>query len=173
MTHGRDAHPVTHRSFISYIDRTRAYYAAQGYERPYAWAHHTRVPFTRLGKPLTSCTVGVVTTASPADTPAHPPGVLRGDKRVWCGASEPLPQRLFTDHLAWDKQTTHMDDIGSFLPLAALQRLVTGKRLAALSPRFYGVPTDYSQRRTREEDTPALARMCREDGVDVALLVPI
>jgi len=173
MAQDGDGHPVTHRSFVSYIDRTRAFYAAQGYARPYAWAHHTRVPFARLAKPVASCTVGVVTTASPPDTPAHPAGVLRGEKRVWYGASDPAPQRLFTDHLAWDKQTTHMQDVGSFLPLAALQRLVSPNRLGALSPRFYGVPTDYSQRRTREEDAPAIASICREDGVDVALLVPI
>jgi len=169
---GKD-HPVTHRSFISYIDRTRAFYAAQGYERPYAWAHHAQVPFARLGKPLARLTAGIVTTASPPDTPAHPSGVLRGEKRVWCGASAPPPQRLFTDHLAWDRQTTHMDDVGSFLPIVALQRLVSEKRLGALSPHFYGVPTDYSQRRTREEDAPAIERRMREDAVDVALLVPI
>ena len=44
--------PITHRSFVSYIDRTREFYAAQGYGKPYRWAHHTAVPFTPLAKPL-------------------------------------------------------------------------------------------------------------------------
>jgi hypothetical protein len=34
------------------------------------------------------------------------------------------------------------------------------------------VPTEYSQRGTRESDAPELARLMREDGVDVAMLVP-
>jgi len=35
------------------------------------------------------------------------------------------------------------------------------------------VPTDYSQRRTIEQDAPQILARCREDGVDVALLVPL
>jgi hypothetical protein len=38
----------THRTHVSYIDRTRAYYAALGYEKPYQYAHHADVPFARL-----------------------------------------------------------------------------------------------------------------------------
>ena len=52
-----------YRSFVSYMDRSREYYAAQGYSRPYAWAHHDDVPFTPLGKTLSACRVGLVTTA--------------------------------------------------------------------------------------------------------------
>ena len=48
--------PITHRSFVSYIDRTREYYAAQGYGRPYRWAHHASVPFANLEKPLAELT---------------------------------------------------------------------------------------------------------------------
>jgi len=39
--------------------------------------------------------------------------------------------------------------------------------------RFHCVPTDYSQRRTREQDAPALLERLREDAADVALLVPL
>ena len=31
-----------YRSFVSYIDRSREYYAAQGYSQPYTWAHPGR-----------------------------------------------------------------------------------------------------------------------------------
>jgi hypothetical protein len=34
---------------VSYIDRTREFYAAQGYERPHVWARHTDAPFALLG----------------------------------------------------------------------------------------------------------------------------
>jgi hypothetical protein len=42
-----------------------------------------------------------------------------------------------------------------------------------VAPRFHGVPTDYSQRRTSEQDAPEILRRLREDAVDVALLVPL
>jgi hypothetical protein len=35
------------------------------------------------------------------------------------------------------------------------------------------VPTDYSQRNTTEIDAPHLLKLCREDTVDIALLVPL
>ena len=52
-----------YRSFVSYIDRSREYYAAHGYAQPYAWATLHDVPFTPLQKPLSECRVGLVTTA--------------------------------------------------------------------------------------------------------------
>ena len=30
---------------VRYIDRTRAYYLSQGYDKPYRWAHFDDVPF--------------------------------------------------------------------------------------------------------------------------------
>ena len=164
---------ITHRSFVSYIDRTREYYAAQGYERPYRWAHHAAVPFAKLGKPLAESRVTVVTTASPFVGQDAREGVLRGGKRVWSGETDTTPDRLYTDDLAWDKEATHTNDVESFVPLGALRALVAEGRIGSLAKRFHGVPTDYSQRRTLEEDAPEILARCREDGVDIALLVPL
>ena len=61
----------------------------------------------------------------------------------------------------------------SFLPIARLREYVTQGRLGSLASRFHGVPTDYSQRATIETDAPQILERCLEDGVDVALLVPL
>jgi hypothetical protein len=160
---------TTHRTFVSYIDRTREFYAAQGYENPYRWAHFEDVPFAPLPKPLSECRVGLVTTASPV----REPGAALGPKSVWSGPTDEPPKRLFTDDLAWDKEATHTDDVESFLPIRRLRELAERGRIAGLAARFHGVPTDYSQRRTQEQDAPEILRRCREDGVDVALLIPL
>ena len=165
--------PITHRSFVSYIDRTREYYAAQGYERPYRWAHHAAVPFTKLAKPLAESRLTVVTTASRFTGQEALEGVLRGSKQVWSGETAVTPDRLYTDDLAWDREGTHTNDVESFLPLASLRVLVTEGRLGSLAKRFHGVPTDYSQRRTLEEDAPEILARCREDAVELVLLVPL
>jgi hypothetical protein len=164
---------ITHRSFVSYIDRTREYYGAQGYDRPYAWARHTDAPFAPLAKPLAQCRVAVVTTASPWREDKPVDGVLRGAKQVWSGPADTPPTRLYTDDLAWDKQATHTRDVESFLPLTRLAELAAEGRIGGLAARFHGVPTDYSQRRTLEQDAPEILSRCRADGVDVALLVPL
>lgn len=164
---------ISHRTAISYIDRTRDYYAALGYEKPYRWPHCADVPFAPLARPLAECSVGLVTTASLTGENEPPAGVLRGDKTVWSGCTDEPPKQLYTKHLSWDKETTHTDDVDSFLPVNPLKRLQAAGRIGRVAPRFYGVPTDYSQRRTREEDAPEIARRCREDGVDALLLVPL
>ena len=161
------------RSFVSYIDRTREFYQAQGYEKPYRWARHDDAPFTPVARPLAESRVTVVTTASEWRNQKACEGVLRGAKQVWSGPSATPPERLFTDDLAWDKQATHTDDVESFLPLGQLAAFSSEGRIGSLAKRFHGVPTDYSQRRTIEQDAPEILRRCREDAVDVALLVPL
>ena len=78
--------------------------------------------------------------------------------------------RLYTAHLAWDKKATHTDDLDSFLPLNHLAEYAADSRIGSVSPRFYGVPTDYSQGRTSMRAAPQVLEWCREDGVDAVLL---
>ena len=106
-----------YRIFVSYIDRTREFYLAQGYDRPYRWATNADAPFAPLTRPLAESTVAVVTTASPDLGQKAKDGVLRGGKQVWSGPTDTPPKRLFTDDVAWDKEATHTDDVESFLPL--------------------------------------------------------
>jgi len=161
-----------HRNYVSYIDKSREYYAAHGYDKPYRWATNETAPFAALPKPLAECTVGVVTTSGihQDDKPADAPPPL--PKRPFTGPTATPPNRMFTDDLSWDKQATNTDDVESFLPLRRLQEAADAGRIGALSSRYYGVPTEYSQRRTAE-DAITIEQWCREDGVDVVLLVPL
>jgi D-proline reductase (dithiol) PrdB len=161
-------HLRPYRSYVSYIDRSREYYAAQGYTRPYAWAYHDDVPFTPLKKPLAECRVGLVTTAGRPQ--AGGPGFLLSVRELYAEPAEPAPTRLFTDDLFWDKEATHTDDVDSFLPVTRLAEYAAGRRIASASPRFYGVPTDYSQGRTIENAAPRILEWCREDRLDAVFL---
>jgi len=158
-----------YRSFVSYIDRSREYYAAQGYSQPYTWAHHDDVPFTSLKKPLSECRVGMVTTAGKMDAEVEREG-RRKTRELSAMAASPAPKRMFTADLFWDKVATHTDDVESFLPLNRLTEYAAGGRIKSASPRFYGVPTDYSQGRTSSRDAPKILEWCREDGVEAMLL---
>ncbi len=158
-----------YRSYVSYIDRSREYYAAQGYSRPYTWAHHDDAPFTILKKPLSECRVGWVTTAGKMEAEAERQG-RRNIRELYAMAANPAPMRMFTADLFWDKGATHTDDVGSFLPLNRLAEYAAGRRIGSVSPRFYGVPTDYSQGKTSLRDAPKILEWGREDGVDAMLL---
>jgi D-proline reductase (dithiol) PrdB len=158
-----------YRSFVSYMDCSREYYAAQGYTEPYAWAHFDDVPFTPLQKPLSECRVGLVTTA---DRPraVDTIEILLSKRGPYTGVSDPPPRQLYTDHLFWDKKATHTEDIDSYLPVNRLAEFAATGRIGAASPRFYGVPTDYSQRNTVEHAAPQILQWCREDKLDAVLL---
>jgi len=158
-----------YRSYVSYIDRSREYYSAQGYSQPYSWACHDDAPFVPLKKPLSRCRLGMVTTAGKMNAEVEKEG-RRKVKELYAMESNPAPTRMFTADLFWDKVATHTDDVDSFLPLNRLAEYAAGGRIGSVSPRFYGVPTDYSQGKTSLRDAPKILEWCREDGVDAMLL---
>ena len=152
-----------HRTFVSYIDKSREYYAAQGYDAPYKWATHTEAPFTPLSKPLSECRVGVITTSAlSADAPLEP----------YSAPSLPAPASVATNHLSWHKEATHTNDLGSFLPLDHLASLADDGVIGSLAPRYAGIPTIYSQRRTNRWAETIRATFA-EDEVDLAVLIPL
>ena len=157
------------RSFISYIDRSREYYSAQGYTKPYEWPHYDDVPFAPLKKPLAKCRVGLVTTAG-KPKPSGVVEALFSPRELYAQQVNPPPHNLFTDDLFWDKKATHTKDVDSFLPVNRLGEYAASGRIGAASPRFYGVPTDYSQSRTLETYAPQILRWCREDKLDAVIL---
>jgi D-proline reductase (dithiol) PrdB len=150
---------------VRYMERTRHYYRALGYANDYVWAKFEDVPFTLPGKPVTNLRIALITTASPAD--------FDGVKRVWSAAVSPPPEKLFTDNVAWDKESTHTNDRASFLPIEAAFELVAEGIFAGLTPRFHGVPTEYSQRKTRTQDAPEILARVRADGAGAAILCPL
>ena len=162
-----------HRTFVSYIDRTRDLYLAQGYGNPYQWAHFDEVPFTRLPVALAECRLTLITTASPPREESTSEGGLPMPKEVSSEPTASPPERLYTEDLAWDKGATHTDDLDSFFPIHRLQEFADSGRIGSLAARYHGAPTEYSQRRTIEQDAPEILHRCREDGVEAALLVPL
>lgn len=157
------------RTFVSYMDKSREFYAAQGFHEAYRWAHFDEVPFTPLRKPVSQWVVTLITTASlPPEAGQDQPAPAA----VFSMSTEQPPEWLFTDNRFWDKLATHTDDLGSFFPVSRLQELVA-EGAFRLAPRCHGVPTEYSQRLTTEEDAPEVLRRCQEDNVDAAILVPL
>ena len=152
---------------VPYMDRTRRYYEAQGFEKAYLWARFDDTPLTVPGKPVAESTVALVTTAALYDREASDP------RMVASAETDPTPERLYGNDLSWDKRATHLDDLNSYFPIDHLRELVGAGRLGGLARRFHCVPTEYSQRRTMTRDAPEILARCQEDGADLALLVPL
>lgn len=162
---------------IAYMERTRAWYLALGYDNPYQWAHHDNVPFIRLRRPLSQSTVALVTTAAPyrADLPGQGPGdAYNGEAKffsVWSRPVSPAPD-VRISHIAYDRKHTSAKDPDTWLPLKRLREAAAQGRIGALSARVHGFPTNRSQRTNMETDAPALLAALKQDGADAAILVP-
>lgn len=161
---------------VAYMQRTRQWYLALGYDNPYRWAHYLDVPFARLHKPLHDLVVGLVTTAAPFDPdkgdqgPGAPYNARAKFYEVY-SRDTASDHDVRIAHVAIDRQHTSMQDPGAWFPLPLLREFATQGIIGRLSPRFHGAPTNRSQRHTLSVDCPEILRRCREDGVDAVVLV--
>jgi D-proline reductase (dithiol) PrdB len=131
---------------VDYMQRSRDYYEAQGYTRPYQWASFESVPFTPLRRPLSESTVTLITTAMPDES------FTRITRRLQVCDMEKPPESLYTAELFWDKEATHTRDLGSYFPIRMLAEMASERRLGRLAKHYFCVPTNYSQRATLEQD---------------------
>lgn len=162
-------------SHVRYIDKTREYYASEGYTTPYAWARFDTipfVPFAALGRPLSACRVGVVTSSEMALA-----GVEEGEpdlrRLVYAMPSDIPVERLRSRKTSYDRYATTLDDVDSYLPLTHLHRLAADGVIGSVASRFQVIHSEYSQRKTMTVDAPEVLRQMREDRVDVAVLTAV
>ncbi len=161
-------------SHVRYIDRTREYYLAQGYEKPYRWAENDDVPFTPLTKPLAESRVAIVTTSDVKLRRDDPEEVnLFGVGNVYSLPSDLSVERLHSRQEHFDQHATTLDDVNAFYPVERLRDMAETGRIGSIAPRFHGVYTAYSQRKTSETDAPEVLKRLIEDEVDVVLLTPV
>jgi hypothetical protein len=171
-----EAFAAEHDVPIPYMQRTRDYYQALGYN-PYRWAHFVDVPFAPLRVPLDRAHVGLITTAAPFQPeagdqgPGAPYNAAAKFYQVYSVSSETVPD-VRISHVGYDRTHTSAEDINTWLPLARLRDAAAAGRIGRLAPRLHGAPTNRSHRTTLETDVVELLRRCQEDAVDAVVLVP-
>ncbi|HPU53184.1 MAG TPA: glycine/sarcosine/betaine reductase selenoprotein B family protein [Burkholderiaceae bacterium] len=161
---------------VPYIRRTHEWYNTLGYGNPYRYAQFAEVPFTRLRKPLSQSRVVLLTTAAPYQPdkgdqgPKAPYNAAAKFYAVYSGDTA-KDHDLRVSHVGINRD--HLtDDANTWFPLPALRRAAASGRIGSVAPRFYGIPTNRSQRHTIESDCPEVLALCQADGADVAVLVP-
>ncbi len=167
---------------IHYIEKTRDYYIRKGYDNTYRYAHFEDGPFTPLRKPVAESRLMLISSAGmeiiPDDGPEPVPfkGINIGEKdkvEVFPIPSDIPKEKLKYVTGAHNRAESHMRDIDGFFPVTRLRELRDGGRIGSLAENFLRIRPCYSQRKTLELDAPEVLRQCREQQVDVALLVPV
>jgi D-proline reductase (dithiol) PrdB len=147
-----------------------------------AWAARQKpgvIPFTPLTKPLSACTIALVTSAAVArtdDQPFDQEGERRdpwwGDpsfRVIPIGTTEP-DVRLY--HLHIDPRFGEAD-LDVVLPMRRLTELADERMIAKAAARHYSIMGYILEPTTLVEETaPAIAERMRQDGVDAVALVP-
>ncbi|MEE9336035.1 MAG: hypothetical protein V3U65_18265 [Granulosicoccaceae bacterium] len=162
---------------VEYIRRTRRYYQALGYGKPYDWAHFDSVPFTLPTKPVSKCTVGIVSTAAPYQpdkgdqSPGAPYNATAKFFSVYRLPVNPKPD-LRISHIAIDRDHTTAEDPASYLPIVALEAARQHGRIGDMAKHVFGLPTNRSQSQTIKIDCQELLKFVKEDDINIIVFVP-
>jgi hypothetical protein len=163
--------------YVRYIDRTRDDYLRQGYDKSYAWAHFEDVPFRPLPKPLASCRVGLLGTSELAvrfDQALEQNPIDEEDFRgVYAIPADTPTEKFYSRTLSFDRNATHLDDVNAFYPIDRLREAVADRRVGSMPSRVLGAYNNYSQRKVLTQEAPKALAICREEGLDAIVMVPV
>ena len=145
--------------------------------RAYPWRRIDPVPWAPLAKPLSACRVALVSSAGlvlPSQEPFD--ATVRGGDVSYREIPADCDVRALIDthrSRSFDHSGVARDPNLAF-PLDRLREIAAAGRIGAVAPRhlsFMGSIT--APGRLVARTAPAAARLLDEDGVDVALLVPV
>jgi len=145
--------------------------------RAYRWRRIDPVPWTPLAKPLAECRLALVSSAALV-LPGQPPfdDSVRGSDPSFREIPADADVRTLTEthrSRSFDHSGVARDPNLAF-PLDRVRELAAAGRIGEVNRRhlsFMGSIT--APGRLRRDTAPAAARLLVEDGVDVALLVPV
>jgi D-proline reductase (dithiol) PrdB len=140
----------------------------------------TQIPWTPLGKPLSKCTVSLVSSAAIALKTDRPFDAEIERRDPWF--ADPSYRVLPRTARTGDVQVCHLHinpsfaerDLNSVLPAERLNELAERGEIGAAAPSHYSY-MGYTLRPERLllESLPGMVRHLREEHVDVVALVPV
>jgi len=160
-------------STVEYMRTIREKYSKLGYA-PYGWHKaEDAPPWTPLTKPLSECTVGMMTTAGTyvAGQEAY---FYKDDTSHRAIPSTTAVEDLRFSHLTENYLPDARRDANCAFPLEPLRQLAKEGVIGGLAENVYScMGAVYSKRRVDEELAPQMHAAFVREGVDVAYLVPL
>ena len=143
-------------------------------------SRETQIPWTPLARPLSQCTVSLVSSAGIALKTDDPfdPGIETQDPWFADPSYRVLPQTVRTG----DIEVCHRhinrcfaeQDLNSVLPTERLQELEELSEIgAAASSHFSYIGYTLRPERLLRESVPGIVRQLREEHIDVVVLIPV
>jgi D-proline reductase (dithiol) PrdB len=158
---------------IRYVDTLDTKYGSLGFP-PYDWSRYDDAPFAPLAKPLSQCTVSLLTSGGVSRCGLPP---FQADARNDLRLDEVAPDAPSNDFQIHDSYYDHADadrDLNCVFPIDRLRELAAAGEIGAVAPRLWSgfMGRIYRRRAVMEEKAPELVRALKEDGVDLLVAVP-
>jgi D-proline reductase (dithiol) PrdB len=158
---------------IRYVEKLNDFYASQGHP-PYRWTINEDAPLTPLTKPLSECTVTMLTSGGISQCAAQPfDPMSRNDHRL-DAISNDAKTDGFQIH---DSYYDHRDadaDLNCQFPIDRLREMAASGEIGAVADRFWSgfMGRIYNRTKILEESAPAFAAELVNDEVDLLIAVP-
>lgn len=156
--------------WIRYVDTLNEHYRSRG-NPPYRWSVYETAPLHRLTKPLSECTVSLLTSGgvSQCSMPAFDPDA-RNDHRLDAIAAD-TPSHDFQVHDSYYDHADAESDINCIFPLDRLRRLAELGEIGQVSPRLWSgfMGRIYNRSKIAEESGPRFADTLEADDVDILM----
>ncbi len=158
---------------INYVDELNKHYGSMGFP-PYKWTINHTAPLTRLKKPLSECTVTLLTSGgvSLCSMPGFDPDA-RNDHRL-DEVDESVSSSDFQIHDSYYDHADADQDINCVFPVDRLRELAAEGTIGAIAPHFWSgfMGRIYDRTRLIEESIPAFVEKLRADAVDILATAP-
>lgn len=158
---------------VNYVQALQEHYESMGFP-PYQWTVNDSAPLTPLSKPLTACTVTLLTSGgiSRRESPPWNPDA-RNDFRLDAIPSN-TPEDGFQIFDSYYDHTETDRDINTIFPLQRLRELAEEGVIGAVAARLWSgfMGRIYKRTALQEVEAPAFARKLLDDGVDMLVAVP-
>ena len=158
---------------IRYVDALNDYYGSMG-NPPYRWTVNEDAPLHRLDRPLSECTVSLLTSGGVSQcamAPFNPDA--RNDHRL-----DAIDRQVdATDFQIHDSYYDHRDaerDINCIFPLERLRELEQSGAIGKVADRLWSgfMGRIYNRTKVLEESGPAFFDALLEDEVDLLVAAP-
>lgn len=158
---------------VDYVDRINESYQSMGYP-PYQWSTNQDAPLTKLKKPLSECTVSMLTSGGISYSHAEPFEAAAKNNFRLDEIDAQSSGGGFQINDAYYDYRDGEKDINVIFPLERLREIAADGVVGAVSNRLWSgfMGRTYKRRQVVEVEAPRFADELQRDGVDAIVMVP-
>jgi len=158
---------------INFVALINNYYQSKGYP-PYRWTVNDDAPLSPLSKPLSDCTLSMLTSGGISYKTAEPFNPIAKDDFRLDGIDSASADDAFQINDSYYDHRDAEKDLNVIFPLARLRELARDGVIGRVADRLWSgfMGRIYKRQHIIDEAAPRFAEELKRDGVDAIVMVP-